>query len=197
MHLTNWYGYFDYGGNPKTPNLSPHAGIKMAQILRSPVNIGPDMTFAFVWFYKTVVIVILLHYSCACFAAQKLIVMFAVLDCLCIFSAFLKLTQQWRHICSCCCSEAEYLQSSAKLWEHFQYKPCHAPCSPKSVLAVIVLLWINNTNMAWWRSEGENMQLWCITSKGRTSLHVSHFITMIMVNESHVLLFICGYLLLE
>ena len=37
MHLTN-YRYFDYG-KPKDPQLEPHAEIKMAQVLGSPMYI--------------------------------------------------------------------------------------------------------------------------------------------------------------
>ena len=36
--LTN-HGYFDHRKNPKTPNLSPMPGLKMAQVLGSPVCI--------------------------------------------------------------------------------------------------------------------------------------------------------------
>ena len=44
MHLTN-HGYFDYGKNPKTPQIQPHAGIKMAQVLRSLVYICGDTLY--------------------------------------------------------------------------------------------------------------------------------------------------------
>ena len=33
------HGYFDYGKKSKDPQFEPHAGIKMAQVLGSPVYI--------------------------------------------------------------------------------------------------------------------------------------------------------------
>ena len=42
------HGYFDYGKNPKTPNFQPQAGIKMAQVLGSPVYIyGTGIVFLY------------------------------------------------------------------------------------------------------------------------------------------------------
>ena len=38
MHLTN-HGYFDYGEKPEDPQFGPHAWIKMAQVLGSPVYV--------------------------------------------------------------------------------------------------------------------------------------------------------------
>ena len=44
MHLTN-QGYFDYRKKPEDSLFEPHAGIKMAQVLGSPLYIcGYDLT---------------------------------------------------------------------------------------------------------------------------------------------------------